>query len=213
MRTVYFAMNMLLSHHLSDLDTGVRLTLWTERDKVSPKFNEDLMSVEIDVSNVQSFSSAEDYQMLADMRKEGKHPQGLWTENDGRSYRYCGPIKFLHDAKVLDKASAHDLSKIPHIRVIITADQDLPTNPWWWNEEAQEILLKKFAPEWASISYIGTKVNDKAFEAFYIPMVIKPKGVEEAIEALMTSAGTALETMAKTLHSFDRNEVDLDTFL
>ena len=57
--------------------------------------------------------------------------------------------------------------------------------------------------------YTGVKVNDKSFEAFYIPMVIKPKELETAIEGIFTTASSALEKMSKVFHSFERdNEID-----
>lgn len=213
MRKLYFALNALLSPHVRDLGGNVRVALVTDRELVNAEFNEDVLSVEVDETTATDYSGSEGYTTLSEMRRAGKEPEGLWRQTEGGLYRYNGPFSFLKDAEVVVKAQSHNLETIPHIRVIITADKELQTNPWWWKEESVQVLLKQFAPSWAAISYVGVKVNDKAFEAYYIPLVIKPQQVEEVVTHLVTAAGTALTNIGKAFHSFDNKEIDLDLFL
>lgn len=209
MRTLYFALPAILTPHLKELTGKLRLPLQTSHERVMPNFNEDILSVEVDETVATVYSTPEEHQKLAEMRKHRQYPEGLWTENDGYSYWYDGDPELIAKAELVVPASSRNLETVPHIRVILTHSAELRTDPWWWNDEAVKILLKEFAPEWANMMYTGVKVNDKSFEAFYIPMVIKPKELETAIEDIFTTASSALEKMSKVFHSFERdNEID-----
>jgi len=212
MRKLYFALNALLTPHISDLSADVKLKLVADREYVNAAFNEDILSILVDETQATDYSGAEGYEALSTMRREGNEPQGLWHQGGDNHYSYNGPFSYIKEAELVVKAQSHNLECVPHIKVIITSDNELQTNPWWWQQESVQVLLKQFAPDWAAIAYAGVKVNDKAFEAYYIPMVVKPKAVQEVVEHLITASGTALTNIGKALHTFDGREVDIDLF-
>jgi hypothetical protein len=212
MRKMYFALNALITPHLKELDTGISLTFYPDMDYVQPNFNEDVLSLEIDESQIVQYDGAEGYATLSEMRRNGKEPTGLWAQNEGASVRYNGPISFLQVAETVVRAPSHNLESVPHIRVIITSESELRTDPWWWSTDAVKVLVKQFAPEWATIGYAGVKVNDKAFEAIYVPTVVKLKEARKAVGELMRTATTALENVGEAFHTFDKKDIDLDFF-
>lgn len=213
MRKMYFALNALITPHLKDLDTSVRLRLSPDLEYVNQAFNEDVLSVEIDDEQIVSYDGDEGYAQISELHRAGKTPDGFWTQNESLFADYSGPLGVVKDAEVVVRAASHELDSVPHIRVIITSESELRTDPWWWATDVVGVLVKKYAPDWASIAYAGVKVNDKAFEAYYIPTVVKPKELRKTVTQVIEVASTALTNISNAFYSFDKKEVDLDLFL
>ena len=208
---LFTSVDMNLTPRLNEIKGDFSTSLWTHKEFEVP-FNHDIVSIEVDESSIVYLKTDEELSNHFKNIHNKQYPEGFWCEGGHSLIRYRGAITILNNAELVEKARAHDLSTVPSIRIVITADKKLPTDPWWFASESLKNLVDSFAPEWATTSYIGQKVNDKAFEAFYIPTVILPVRLALEASSLYKGLFEQLSRLGNTVQCFD-NTTDWPSFV